>query len=113
MSSKPVSYTHLAFSGLQDIMDGMLDHTETTMDDVSFRLDNISAMSDEARESTDYLVHRTEDYVDDTIMTINDLSVRADRFLGDLEDILGTCLLYTSNRLPKKKLTASKLNWKK
>ena len=72
-----------AFSGLQDIMDGMLDHTETTMDDVSFRLDNISAMSDEARESTDYLVHRTEDYVDDTIETVNDLSARADRFLGD------------------------------
>ncbi len=80
-----------AFSGLQDIMDGMLDHTETTMDDVSFRLgNNISAMSDEARESTDYLVHRTEDYVDDTIETVNDLSARADRSLGDSEDILGT-----------------------
>ncbi len=77
-----------AFSVLQDIMDDMIGDTETSIHQFSERMENMSLYSNEAKKSTDYLVHRTEDYVDDTVETINDLSQRADNFLADMEDIL-------------------------
>lgn len=77
-----------AFSGLQDIMDNMIDDTETSIHQFSERMKNLSLYSNEAKKSTDYLVHRTEDYVDETVDIANDLSQRADDFLADMEDIL-------------------------
>lgn len=77
-----------AFSGLQDIMDDMIDDTETSIHQFSERMKNLSLYSNEAKKSTDYLVHRTEDYVDETVDIANDLSQRADDFLADMEDIL-------------------------
>ncbi len=77
-----------AFSVLQDIMDNMIDDTETSMHQFSERMENMSLYFNEAKKSTDYLVHRTEDYVDETVETVNDLSQRADNFLADMEDIL-------------------------
>ncbi len=78
-----------AFSGLQDIMDGMIEHTQGSLDDFNIRMDSISALSDMARDSADYLVDRTENYVDQTIDATNEFSRRADRFLSETEKMVG------------------------
>lgn len=77
-----------AFSDLQDIMDGMIGHTQGSLDDFNIRMDSISALSDMARESADYLVDRSENYLDQTIDTANEFSKRADRFMSESEKMV-------------------------
>lgn len=74
-----------AFSGLQNLIDGLIDDTQDTGDAFSARIHNISALTDVARENTNYLVKHTGDYVEESLLTINDLSKRADGFLYDMD----------------------------
>ena len=74
-----------AFSGLQNLMDGLMDDTQDTGDAFFARIQNISDLTDVARENTDYLVRHTEDYIEESLLMVNDLSKRADGFLYDID----------------------------
>ncbi len=73
-----------AFTGLQKLMDGLLDDTQDTGNAFSARMQNISALTNDARGNADYLIKHTQDYVEESLLIVNDMAERADGFIYDM-----------------------------
>lgn len=75
-----------------DTLDGLvqqaIDHTQTSGDDISARLERIGLSTDAARDSSKRLLDHTSDFVDGNVDAVNSLSASVTAALDDLTPAL-------------------------